>query len=90
MRSFLAATRTLGNLPGPAAGGLVPVNIQYRQAELRHIFQDAGMRLCFPMQSDGQSSSGRGELAQLEVVIGTDNNIGAFLKKGTGALRARR
>lgn len=35
-------------------GGLVPVNIQYRQAELRHIFEDAGVHLCLPMQSDAQ------------------------------------
>ena len=30
-----------------AGGVIVPVNTQYRRGELQHIFEDAGVRLCF-------------------------------------------
>src|ERR687893_2795792 len=30
-----------------ARGVVVPVNTAYRRGELRHIFEDAGVRLCF-------------------------------------------
>jgi malonyl-CoA/methylmalonyl-CoA synthetase len=53
-----------------AGGVVVPVNTQYRRVELRHIFGDAGVRLCF---TDGEQRPElervRGDLPDLESVI---------------------
>ena len=40
-----------------AGGVMVPVNAQYPQAELRHIFEARAFACVLPMQGDGQSSS---------------------------------
>src|SRR5919199_4731017 len=53
-----------------AGGVVVPVNTQYRRGELRHIFEDAGVRLCF---TDGERKPelerAREDLPELEAVI---------------------
>ncbi len=53
-----------------AGGVVVPVNTQYRRVELRHIFDDAGVRLCL---TDGgvrpELEEVRGDLPDLESVV---------------------
>lgn len=62
-----------------AGGVVVPVNTAYRQGELRHIFEDAGVRLCF---TDGERREEldrvRGELVALEKVVETGRELDAF------------
>jgi acyl-CoA synthetase (AMP-forming)/AMP-acid ligase II len=49
------------------AGGVVmPVNKGYRRTELRHIFGDAGVRLCFTDGKGGRSSSACGRKEMVE------------------------
>jgi malonyl-CoA/methylmalonyl-CoA synthetase len=59
---------------------IVPVNTQYRRAELRHIFGDAGVRLCF---TDGERRPElervRGGLLDLEAVIEAGEELQNFL-----------
>ena len=63
-----------------AGGVVVPVNIQYRQVELRHIFDDAGVRLCL---TDGERRPEleclREDLPKLEAVIEAGEELDAFL-----------
>src|SRR5215207_213595 len=63
-----------------AGGVAVPVNKGYRRAELRHIFDDAGVRLCV---TDGEGRPElervRGELPGLERVVERDEDLEAFL-----------
>src|SRR5215212_7214197 len=56
---------------GFAAGGVVvPVNTQYRRGELRHIFGDAGVRLCLTDEElKPELERTREELPELEAVI---------------------
>ena len=53
-----------------AGAVVVPVNTAYRRTELRHIFDDAGVRLCF---TDAERllelERGRGDLPELETVV---------------------
>src|SRR5918997_6608768 len=51
-----------------AGGVVVPVSIQYRKMELRHIFGDAGVRLCV---TDGERRPElkHGDLPDLESVV---------------------
>ena len=64
-----------------AGGVMVPVNTQYRRGELRHIFEDAGVRLCL---TDGERrpelEGVREELPQLEAVIEAGEELEDFLK----------
>src|SRR5215218_11275912 len=49
---------------------VVPVNTQYRRGELRHIFDDAGVRLCLTDEERREELEGvRGDLPELEVVV---------------------
>src|ERR687886_944426 len=68
-----------------AGGVVVPVNTQYRQVELQHIFDDAGVRLCL---TDGERRPElervRGDLPQLEAAIELGEELDAFLD-GAGA-----
>ena len=63
-----------------AGGVAVPVNKAYRRAELRHIFEDAGVRLCV---TDGEARPElervRGELPNLEWVVERGDDLEAFL-----------
>ena len=79
----------LGNCPDYLAAYLgthlagcvvVPLNTQYRRIELRHIFVDAGVRLCF---TDGERRPElervRGDLPDLESVIEVGPELEDFL-----------
>jgi len=63
-----------------AGGVMVPVNTQYRRGELRHIFEDAGVRLCL---TDGERrpelEGVREELPRLEAVIEAGEELEDFL-----------
>ncbi|CAA9432514.1 MAG: Long-chain-fatty-acid--CoA ligase [uncultured Rubrobacteraceae bacterium] len=63
-----------------AGGVMVPVNTQYRRGELRHIFEDAGVRLCL---TDGERrpelDGVREELGRLEAVIEAGEELEDFL-----------
>jgi malonyl-CoA/methylmalonyl-CoA synthetase len=63
-----------------AGGVVVPVNTQYRRVELRHIFDDAGVRLCF---TDGQQRPELervcGDVPDLESVIEVGPQLENFL-----------
>jgi malonyl-CoA/methylmalonyl-CoA synthetase len=63
-----------------AGGVMVPVNTQYRRGELRHIFEDAGVRLCL---TDGERRSElegvREDLPWLEAVIEAGEELEDFL-----------
>src|SRR5215207_1004369 len=63
-----------------AGGVVVPVNTAYRRAELRHIFDDAGVRLCL---TDGERRPElervREDLPELEVVIEAGEELKDFL-----------
>jgi len=59
---------------------VVPVNTQYRRGELRHIFDDAGVRLCLTDEERREELEGvRGDLPELEVVVETGEELDAFL-----------
>jgi malonyl-CoA/methylmalonyl-CoA synthetase len=64
-----------------AGGVVVPVNTQYRRGELRHIFEDAGVRLCV---TDGERrpelEGVREDLPWLETVIEVGEELEDFLK----------
>jgi malonyl-CoA/methylmalonyl-CoA synthetase len=66
-----------------AGGVVVPVNKGYRRTELRHIFGDAGVRLCF---TDGEGRPElervRGDLPLLEEMVERGAGLDAFLKSG--------
>src|ERR671910_3252250 len=63
-----------------AGGVVVPVNKGYRRTELRHIFDDAGVRLCV---TDGEGRPElqrvRGELPGLDRVVELGEDLEAFL-----------
>jgi malonyl-CoA/methylmalonyl-CoA synthetase len=63
-----------------AGGVVVPVNTAYRRGELRHIFDDAGVRLCL---TDGERRPElervREDLPVLKAVIETGGELDAFL-----------
>jgi malonyl-CoA/methylmalonyl-CoA synthetase len=71
-----------------AGGVIVPVNTQYRRGELRHIFDDAGVRMCL---TDGELKPelerAREELPVLEAVIETGEELESFLET-SGAYEA--
>ncbi|MDQ4000999.1 MAG: acyl--CoA ligase, partial [Actinomycetota bacterium] len=59
---------------------VVPVNTQYRRGELRHIFDDAGVRLCLTDGERREELEGvRGDLPELEAVVETGEELDAFL-----------
>ena len=64
-----------------AGGVVVPVNTQYRRGELRHIFGDAGVRLCL---TDGERKPelDRADLPELEAVIEAGPQLEDFLGSG--------
>jgi malonyl-CoA/methylmalonyl-CoA synthetase len=63
-----------------AGGVVVPVNKSYRRAELLHIFDDAGVRLCV---TDGEGwpelERVRGDLPALEKVVERGGDLEVFL-----------
>ncbi len=61
-----------------AGGVVVSVNTQYRKVELRHIFADAGVRLCFT-DEERRPELDRGELPDLEAVIAAGEELQGFL-----------
>jgi malonyl-CoA/methylmalonyl-CoA synthetase len=63
-----------------ARGVVVPVNTAYRRGELRHIFVDAGVRLCFTDGERGEELGRvRGDLPALEEVLEPGKELDAFL-----------
>src|SRR5919112_2516900 len=63
-----------------AGGVVVPVNTQYRKSELRHIFGDAGVRLCLTDEERRpELERAREELPELETVIEVGEGLDAFL-----------
>jgi malonyl-CoA/methylmalonyl-CoA synthetase len=63
-----------------ASGVVVPVNTAYRQAELRHIFDDAGVRLCLTDEERRpELERVRADLPRLESVIEVGEELDAFL-----------
>lgn len=66
-----------------AGGVVVPVNTAYRRAELRHIFDDAGVRLCvIDDERRPELERVREDLPQLEAVIETGEELDDFLDAG--------
>jgi malonyl-CoA/methylmalonyl-CoA synthetase len=64
-----------------AGGVIVPVNTQYRRGELRHIFEDAGVRLCFTDEERRPELEGvREDLPHLEAMIEAGEELEDFLK----------
>src|SRR5215212_4707658 len=65
-----------------AGGVVVPVNTAYRRGELRHIFDDAGVRLCL---TDGERRPElervREDLPTLETVVELGAEFDAFLEE---------
>ncbi len=82
----------LGNCPdflaaylgaGMAGGVVVPVNTQYRTTELRHIFADAGVRLCLTDVERGRELDRvRHKLPDLAAVVTVGADSDAFLARG--------
>src|SRR5919199_488865 len=65
-----------------AGGVVVPVNTAYRHVELRHIFDDAGVRLCFTDEERRpEIERVREDLPHLEAVIETGEELDAFLEE---------
>ncbi|HJQ28921.1 MAG TPA: acyl-CoA synthetase [Rubrobacter sp.] len=66
-----------------AGGVVVPVNSQYRRAELRHIFGDAGVRICLTDEErKPELDRTRGDLPELKAVIETGPALEGFLATG--------
>jgi malonyl-CoA/methylmalonyl-CoA synthetase len=61
-----------------AGGVVVPVNTQYRWAEIRHIFADAGVRVCLTDRDRRREVEG-GVLPDLESVIEVGPELEEFL-----------
>jgi malonyl-CoA/methylmalonyl-CoA synthetase len=71
-----------------ARGVTVPVNKSYRRTELRHIFEDAGVRLCVADREGRPELEGVcGDLPSLERVVVRGDDFDTFLE-GAGALDA--
>src|SRR5215207_646335 len=65
-----------------AGGVVVPVSSQYRRTELRHIFGDAGVRLCFTdRERRAELERVRGDLPDLEAVIEVGPGLEDFLSR---------
>src|SRR5215212_7655851 len=61
-------------------GVVVPVNTQYRKAELRHIFGDAAVRVCLTDRNVRPELEGvREDLHDLETVVGMGEELEDFL-----------
>ena len=68
-----------------ARGVIVPVNSQYRRGELRHIFGDAGVRLCLTDQErKPELERTRADLPELEGVIEAGRGFEDFLGETHG------
>jgi malonyl-CoA/methylmalonyl-CoA synthetase len=63
-----------------AGGVIVPVNTQYRRGELRHIFDDAGVRLCLTDEErKPELERTREDLPELEAMIEAGTGFEDFL-----------
>jgi malonyl-CoA/methylmalonyl-CoA synthetase len=63
-----------------AGGVVVPVNTQYRRMELRHIFGDAGVRLCLTNRElRPELERVRADLPELETVVEVGEELEGFL-----------
>ena len=64
-----------------AGGVAVPVNKAYRRTELRHIFEDAGVRLCVTDEEGRpELERVRGDLPDLEKVIERGEDLDSFVE----------
>jgi malonyl-CoA/methylmalonyl-CoA synthetase len=69
-----------------AGGVVVPVNTQYRKVELRHIFGDAGVRVCLTDGNVRPELEGvRGDLPDLETVVEVGEELEDFLGDAPGS-----
>jgi malonyl-CoA/methylmalonyl-CoA synthetase len=74
-----------------AGGVVVPVNTQYRRGELRHIFSDAGVRLCFTDEERRpELERTREDLPELEAVIEAGPEFEEFLGETHNSLEMPR
>ncbi len=72
-----------------AGGVVVPVNTAYRRVELRHILDDAGVRLCFTdAERRPEIEDVKVDLPGLETVVEVRKELDDFLE-GTGAFEVR-
>jgi malonyl-CoA/methylmalonyl-CoA synthetase len=63
-----------------AGGVVVPVNTQYRKTELRHIFSDAGVRMCLTDANVRPELEGvREDLPDLQTVVEVGEELQDFL-----------
>src|SRR5215207_8804105 len=63
-----------------AGGVIVPVNKSYRRAELGHIFDDAGVRLCLTDEErKPELEQARGDVSTLERVVERGEDLEAFV-----------
>ena len=70
-----------------AGAVVVPVNTAYKRTELRHIFEDAGVRLCLTDAERRPEIEGvRGDLADLETVVAVGEGLEELLS-GAGAYK---
>src|ERR671916_2694110 len=68
-----------------AGGVTVPVNGSYRRTELRHIFEDAGVRLCVTdAEGRPELERVRGDLPALERVVERGDDLETFLEDAGG------
>ncbi len=66
-----------------AGAVIVPVNTAYTRTELRHIFDDAGVRLCLTdAERLPEVERVRGDLPELETVVGVREDLEEFLDAG--------
>src|ERR671917_509653 len=73
-----------------AGGVVVPVNTQYRKGELRHIFGDAGVRLCLTDEERmPEVERAREDLPELEAVIEAGPEFDDFLGETHGSKMPR-
>ena len=87
LRSFLATTWTLGSLPGHTfgrrSGGAGERTVPLGTVAAH--FRGAGICLCFAdAERRPELERVRGDLAQMEVVVGTGENLDSFLKETGG------
>src|SRR5829696_6437065 len=74
-----------------AGGVVVPVNTQYRRGELRHIFSDAGVRLCLTDEErKPELERTREDLPELEAVIEAGPEFEEFLGETHNSLEMPR
>ncbi len=75
-----------------AGGVTVPVNKSYRKGELRHVFEDAGVRLCVTdAEARPELEQVRGDLTTLQKIVERGEEFDSFVREaGTREVRMPR